>query len=226
MIDLYNTMYQLPIETIQPQYDLIIPASIMALAFGILAGYNAAKHELRLAPAESMRPKAPKAGQKTLFEKMNVVWQRFSFSWKIIIRNLFRYKKRIAFTTVGMILSTALLLTALGLNDSLNYMMEQQFSKIQHYDLKVNLDKMVNLDELSYFNNLAHIVKMEPVMEMGIELRHDWYTKKMGITVFISDSDLYRLSDPGGTRVHLPDQGILLPEKLSRILLLKSANMQ
>jgi putative ABC transport system permease protein len=221
MIDLYNTIYQLPLEDFKPQYGLIVPASLLALCFGLLAGFNAAKSELRLVPAESMRPEAPKAGQKTLFERIEALWRCFNFSWKMIVRNLFRYKRRIGFTAVGIILATGLLLTALGMNDSINYMVDQQFSQIQQYDLKVNLDQLLNVNQLSYLQTLTHVVKMEPMVEMSMELRNGWRTKKMGLTVLTRDSKLYRISDRDGKLIRLPKQGILLPERLSRLLNIK-----
>ncbi|MGE5607502.1 MAG: ABC transporter permease, partial [Bacteroidota bacterium] len=62
------------------------------------------------------------------------------------------------------------------------------------------------------------VVKMEPMIEMGMELRHDWRKKRMGITVLMPDSKLYRIYDSNGNPARLPEQGILLPEKLRRIL--------
>jgi putative ABC transport system permease protein len=221
MLNIYNNLYQLPLAAIKPQYGLIVSASLLALGFGLLAGFNAAKHELRLAPAESMRPKAPKAGTKTLIERIVCLWRRLNFSWKIIVRNLFRYKKRVAFTAVGIILATALLLTACGMNDSLDYLIDKQFSDIQQYDLKVNLNQLSNRDALKYFDSLPHVVKTEPMVEMGMELRNGWRVKKMGLTVLPQESELYRIVDVKGTPVPLPARGILLPERLGRLLNLR-----
>jgi putative ABC transport system permease protein len=218
MIHLYNGLYQLPLEEMKPQYDLIIPASLLALVFGLMAGLTAVKSELRLAPAESMRSKAPKAGQKTFIENIGILWQSLNFSWKIILRNLFRYKKRVAFTAVGIILATALLLTALGMNDSIDYLIDQQFTGIQQYDLKVNLNQSVNVNALSYFRSLPHVTRVEPMVEMSMELYNGWRTKKMGLTVLTPQSELYRVTNQNGARIPLPDQGILLPEKFCRLL--------
>jgi putative ABC transport system permease protein len=225
LLSLYNSIYQLPLGNSKPQYDLVIPASLMALGFGLLAGYNAVKVELRLVPAESMRPKAPKAGKKTLFEQIRILWRKLNFSWKIIIRNLFRYKKRIIFTAVGIIMATALLLTALGMSDSIKYMITKQFTQIQQYDLKVNLEQLFNVNELSYLKSIAHVVKMEPMVEMGVEFRNGWRTKKMGLVVLNPGSELYRLADGNGKRIHLTEGGMLLSERASEILGLQDGDV-
>lgn len=217
IIAIYNNVYQLPLERIKPQYDLIIPATALTLFFCLLAGYNSSKNELQLAPAESMRPKAPKAGYKTLVEKIGSLWQRLNFSWKIILRNLFRYKKRALLTSIGIVFATALLLAALGMMDSTNYLIDQQYSNIQLYDLKVSFNQFLHPSEISYFHNLAHVTKVEPMLEIGMELRNGWRAKKIGLTGLIANSSLYRITDRDGRIIEVPEDGILISDQLGRL---------
>ena len=58
--------------------------------------------ELRGKPAILLRPKAPKKGKKVLLERWKFVWNKLSFTWKITIRNIFRYKKRVFMTIIGV----------------------------------------------------------------------------------------------------------------------------
>lgn len=218
MMALYNTVYQLPLEQIKPHFDLIIPASLLALFFCILAGYNSCKNELRLVPAESMRPKAPKTGVKTLLEQMGFIWRRFNFSWKIIFRNLSRYKKRALLTSIGIIFATALLLAALGLNDSVGFLVEQQYTTIQRYDLKVTFNRMLAPAELNYLRNLPHVSRLEPQLQLGVELRNGWRVKKSGLIGFPEDPQLHQVTDRSGRPVPVPSKGVLISEQLSQIL--------
>lgn len=218
LMQVYNEVYQLPLEQMTIHYDLILPASLLTLCFCLLAGYNSCKNELKLPPAESMRPKAPKSGTKTWIERIGPLWRNFSFSWKIILRNLFRYKRRALLTSIGIICATALLLTAVGLNDSIGFLVDQQYSTIQRYDLKATFDTMLAPAELSYIRSLPHVTRMEPVTEIGVEIRHGWRTKKAGLTGLIRDSRLYRVVDRSGAPVAIPAGGVLIPEKLGQIL--------
>ncbi len=218
MMALYNTVYQLPLEQIKPHYDLIIPASLLALFFCLLAGYNSSKNELRLVPAESMRPKAPKTGVKTWLERMTFLWRRFNFSWKIIFRNLSRYKKRALLTSIGIIFATALLLAALGLNDSIGFLVEQQYSTIQRYDLKVTCNEMLAPSELNYIRSLPHVSRLEPQLQLGVELRNGWRVKKSGLIGFIKNPQLHQVTDRSGRPVPVPQNGVLISEHLSQTL--------
>ena len=49
-----------------------------------------------------MRPKAPRSGKRVLLERFTPLWRRLSFLQKVTARNLFRYKKRILMTVVGI----------------------------------------------------------------------------------------------------------------------------
>jgi putative ABC transport system permease protein len=218
MMNLYNTMYQLPLEQMKLHYGLIVPASLLALFFCLLAGYNSCKNELRLVPAESMRPKAPKTGVKTWLEQMVFLWRRFSFSWKIIFRNLSRYKKRVALTSIGIIFATALLLIALGLNDSIGYLVKQQYSTMQKYDLKVTFNTMLAPVELNYIRSLPHVSHLEPQFQMGVELRNGWRVKKTGLIGLTQNSRLQQVTDRDGRVVPVPAKGILISEQLSQTL--------
>lgn len=218
MMALYNTVYQLPLEQMKPHYDLIIPATLLALFFCLLAGYNSCKNELRLVPAESMRPKAPKIGVKTWLERVVFLWRRFNFSWKMIVRNLSRYKKRALLTSVGIIFATALLLAALGLNDSIGFLVEQQYSTMQRYDLKVTFNGMLDPSELNYIRSLPHVSRLEPQLQLGVELRNGWRIKKSGLIGFTKNPRLHQVTDRSGQPVPVPLNGVLISEQLGQTL--------
>jgi putative ABC transport system permease protein len=218
MIRLYNTIYQLPLEQMQAHYELVIPALLLALIFCGIAGYNSCKKELRLVPAESMRPKAPKTGTRTGMERIGFLWRRFNFSWKIIFRNLFRYKRRVLLTSIGIIFASALLLAALGLNDSIGYLVDQQYSTIQQYDLRVMLKGMTDPAGLNSIRSLPHVSRLEPVVGLGVEISNGWRTKKLGLNGLPEQSRLYRVTDRAGRPVVVPKEGILISNQLSETL--------
>lgn len=85
-------------------------------------------------PCDLMRPKAPKNGKKIFLEKFPKLWSKISFSNKITIRNLFRYKKRVTVTLCGIIGCTALILSGFGLRDGILATPNESFDNILTYD--------------------------------------------------------------------------------------------
>ena len=94
------------------------------------------RRALEEVPAELIRPKAPEAGKQLVFEKMRF-WSRISFLNKVMIRNIFRYKQRLAMMLVGIGGCTALLLTGFGLRDSIVNIVDFQYEEVTVYDMEV-----------------------------------------------------------------------------------------
>lgn len=88
-----------------------------------------------------MRPKAPIPGKRLLIERAGFLWRAFSFKTKVTLRNLFRYKKRLFTTILGVGGCTAILLIGFGLRDSINSMMDVQYEEISHYDASIFLEQ-------------------------------------------------------------------------------------
>ena len=87
-------------------------------------------------PAELIRPKAPDAGKKILMEYLPF-WGKISFLNKVTIRNIFRYRQRLAMMLVGIGGCTALLVTGFGLRDSIVNVVDYQFQEVTTYDMSV-----------------------------------------------------------------------------------------
>lgn len=224
LLSLFNMLYNLPIGDTAVDFRIVLPAALLALIFCVAAGYNACRKELYQVPAQSMRPKPPASGKKMFLENIRLLWENINFSWKIILRNLFRYKKRSAMASIGIIFSMILLLVALGFQNSIDYLMHEQFHEIQRFDIKINLTQMMNADELAYIRSIKHIKSVEPVLESGVEITSSWKKKNIGITAFGRDSKLYGIFDLEGNPVVIPQEGILLPKKLMDTLSLQTGD--
>lgn len=107
--------------------------------------------ELKCAPSDLIRPKAPDAGKRILLERIGFIWNRLSFMQKVSARNIFRYKKRIFMMLLGIGGCTALVLTALGLNDTIQGVVDEQYKNIVLYDYELSLAYDMNAEEQKIF---------------------------------------------------------------------------
>lgn len=168
-----------------------------------------------------MREKSPITGKKIAIEKLEFIWRRISKLDRIIVRNLFRYKRRAFLTSLGIIFSSSILLVALSMNDSVNFMVKQQYGDIQNYDIKVKFSKLVSVDDLSTIKDIQHVTELEPILETGIELSNGWRSKEVGFTALIQNPEMYKVEDKSGNSVTLPQNGLLISEKLASTLGIK-----
>ena len=157
----YASAYHLP--TMQYTNPLMISLLSVGMIFlAILAATGGALiATLKEPAAQLMRPKAPPAGKRILLERITFLWRRLPFTWKVTARNLFRYKKRLFMTLLGVAGCTALLLAALGLRDSLGVVTGKQFGEIQTYQLTLTLrkagDETANLELADLLENPAFV---------------------------------------------------------------------
>lgn len=139
-------------------YSLIglLIAIILICGASLLTAYIVLKEK----PSELLRPKSPKIGKKIFIEKFKI-WKKLRFSTKISIRNIFRYKKRIIVTIIGIAGSTALLLVGFGLKDSIQDIVKFN-NNVFVYNKMISLkgtddDELEN--KLEENKNITNIVK-------------------------------------------------------------------
>ena len=149
IISAYGSIYTIPNGG--APYPIQLDSALLAGLFGIgvtlLSTMAAVLSSLKEEPSSLMLPKAPKAGSKILLERIGPLWFRLSFSWKVTIRNLVRYKRRLIMTLVGIAGCTALLLVAFGLRDSISDVIDSQWPTLFHYDYIVGMTSDVSSEE-------------------------------------------------------------------------------
>ena len=121
--------------TFSPLWTIIAFAIAIAIACSLLPAYWVVRKELKEVPASLFLAKVPKAGSRILLEKIDFIWKRMSFTYKVTARNLFRYKKRMLMTIFGVAGCTALLVMGFGIRDSISGLASKQFGQILHYDM-------------------------------------------------------------------------------------------
>lgn len=147
---IYNTwrlMYYLPpIKLSFPIHFLIICISIFS-ALMMFVTYLVLNDTLKEDPASLMHPKAPKSARKTFIEKIQLIWERLSFTSKITARNLIRYKSRFFMTVIGVAGCMGLLLVGFGIKDSISEIINIQYDDIFEYNYQINLKNDHHIEE-------------------------------------------------------------------------------
>ena len=130
----YGMMYILPRAMTPVHLDYLLGCAAVSIGCTCLTAVLACYGQMRGYPAALMRPKAPKAGKRILLERIKPIWNHLSFSWKVTMRNFFRYKKRVLMTIVGIAGCTALLMAGFGIRYSITSILDLQFGELFVYD--------------------------------------------------------------------------------------------
>lgn len=129
--------------------ELLVICIAVSLICSMGTTYFACKNELRGMPAELIRPKAPAAGKRILLERVGFIWKRMKFLHKVTARNVFRFKKRMFMMIIGIAGCTALVLTGLGIRDSVSNLAEFQYNDIDTHDIEVTFSEEITKEVAS-----------------------------------------------------------------------------
>ena len=222
----FRIMYAIPGLDYKMQVPLFVLAVLAAVACTTGAAIWACMSTLMDTPANLMRPRSPKAGKRVFLEYIKPLWRRLSFTWKVTMRNLFRYQKRFWMTVIGIGGCTALIVTGFGLHESIFDVLNKQFDEISLYDATVGLNEDLSeeqkqsiqtyLDgEESVGDYLFTYQEMRDASTTGIS--YDVYLFAVdNVEEFGRFVDLRHRSDH--SKVELDGSGVVIDEKLAELL--------
>ena len=106
-------------------------------------------------PADLMRLKSPKKGKRIFLERINFIWSHLKFKYKSTFRNIFRNKRNLILTLIGVSGSTALLVAGFGIKNSVDYTGQYQYRDMQLYDIEVSINSnQTNIAALESYDKI------------------------------------------------------------------------
>ena len=236
----YSIIYAVPPLDLPLPIDWGVALSAAGLGVGVtlLTTWVTVYSSLREPPATLMLPRAPKAGRRILLEHVMPIWRRLSFSWKVTARNLFRYKRRLLMTVIGISGCASLLLVGFGLHDSIWDIIDLQYGPIIHYDTTVGLsdastelDVSAVTDYLGSAGGASDIVRVqrESMQATGTGPSTS-ATSKTHVTVIVPQDSLQAQEAvtfrdrTTGAAVAFDDDAVLVTEKLASLYGIKAGD--
>lgn len=223
LFGVYTSSFTIPSLITYFNFEASIIIIVVCFLTMATVTYIAANRDFKYMPANLLRPVAPKMGRKVILERIPLIWNHLSFTWKVTIRNLFRYKKRIIMTIIGISGCTALLLTGFGIRDSVNSLLDKQFKEIQTYEALLFLDEnkeepTKEITELLNQNNITNEIytNMESYTFKAQNKTLDVYVMAFEDTTNLSD--YLHLKDLEGNQLTLDDYGVIITEKMAELL--------
>lgn len=219
---LINNIYKLLFDLPKFYLTLNIKQSILGFLIAILCICGTTLYtvlmQLKEKPAELLRAKAPKPGKKILLERIHFIWKRIKFSNKITIRNICRYKKRVAVTIFGIAGCCALMLCGWGIKDSITDIPTMQYQHVLTLDAIVNFNNVskekaaesLNNDNIESYTLMSLISGTCDNYEVTINVVSDNYNKFL---------HLYDINSK--EEVTLNDNEVIVSDKLAQLLKLK-----
>ncbi len=226
ILKMYRLMYTLPATVISPNSDSSLLGLTLIFICIVGATIYAVVKDLSEKPANLLRPKAPKMGKRVFLERITPIWKHLNFSNKVTVRNIFRYKKRVLMTIIGILGCTALILTGFGIKDSISAILPNQFENIFTYDFQITMKESLEeskkeeiFNKLKEADGINNVVKT--YMTSGTVI-NDKKREEVQIVVPENEEELknvIKLKDIKSTdEVKLKDDEIMLTDKLAELI--------
>jgi putative ABC transport system permease protein len=220
LVHMYTLFFKFPSLTFTMDW------SALGLALGVSAGACAAGvasvvlQAVRLPPAEAMRPEPPVDFKPSLLERMGLT-KGFSPAFRMALRNIERRPVQAAFTIAGLALATGLMVLPGSMADSIDHILTYQWNDVQRQDVVAFLREPGSASALNDLENLPGVIRAEPIRSVNARIRFGHRSRKLAITGMPEDADLNRLLNGSGEIVTLPEEGLVMSEKLAEILAVK-----
>lgn len=198
-------------------YSQVIIISIISLVSTIIAiSYVFLKTD-KEKPAELLREKRDNSGKKVFIEKISFYWESRTPSQKLTIRQMLLNKVRILMTVIGVLGCTGLLLSALGIRDTVDNVAKSVYSKTYLFEEKLylNTESLQDgiLDDV-YSNNDSFMQEMRLSVESNNK-------KKMSSVYILENNELIKFYDDDNEEIKLKENQLLITEKIADIYSLK-----
>ncbi|WP_296866409.1 ABC transporter permease [uncultured Methanobrevibacter sp.] len=207
-----TSRYSLPVW--HPGFDMsfVYVALIMVLS-SLLVSYLAARNISKENPANTMRPKAPNISTSGFLENSRI-WNKANFNIRWNYRDAKRNKFRALMAIVGVMGCVALLISAFGMNDSMENIKHWEYDDISHFESKLIIESGASLSDIE---DVKKEVNGSTIMEQAIEIKGHGNEKTASLLV-LNDTTLISQTDKDGNSINLSSRDISLSAKTAESL--------
>ncbi|SHJ12308.1 putative ABC transport system permease protein [Dethiosulfatibacter aminovorans DSM 17477] len=218
MTMLFLEYFYIPVMKFTIYPENIARAMILSSIFCTFAGMFGARKAVSMTPADAIRDEPTVTGHSIFMERITFIWNRLTFSWKMIYKYIFREKKKSVFISLGAAFTVAMGMMTFWMIDMLTVVFINYFGGFLAMDYSVEFMQPVNENALKDLEKLIGPDLIEGKIELPFEMqygREKIYVKIVGVE---KDTPFYKFRDFVGNEVPLPDEGMIISSNLGTVL--------
>ncbi len=221
---MYAKLFHFPEFTYHLTYDVALTAVLVSIVASVLGAWSSIHKAVSLPPAEAMRPEPPTSFKPTILERLNL-GHLLSPVVRMILRQLERHPVKTGLSVLAISLAVAIIVLGNFMEDSVDYVMEAQFNRVQKYDMSVVTIEPVSSSAIYEIASMPGVIHSEPTRSASTRFRAGPRSRRVSIQGLPVNSSLYGLIDIDGNEISLPPDGLVISRKLGDILDIKVGDM-
>lgn len=214
---LYGTYFAFPFLVFTRSPDHYVLAAVLSVAAAVFGAMRALREVVRLPPAVAMQPPAPPRFRHLLpavFSVRGLLRQPAV----MMLRNVTRHPLRVAFTMLGMAMSTGILIVSLYIGGAMEQLIDVTYFQADRQDATVSFVEKRPANVVTQLARLPGVLAAEPVREVPARVRNGHIEQRVAIIGRPRDADLSRIIDTDLRPVVLPETGLALSDWLADML--------
>lgn len=225
---IYEMLYEFPEYLLVFDTYYVLVATLIAAIVAILSTIFCSYKTFKETPVSLLKAKVGRYSKRFILERIPFIWNNIHLTTKITLKNIFRYKTRFIMTVVGIGGCLALMLTGLSLRSSITDMIPAQYGGLFKVDAQIFYKESITRNEIiestKYIESLENVSKATTANFTTVKTFNN--SKSININaVTLTENDykeFIELRDVKSNEfVNLNKDGVLISEKLAKILKLK-----
>ncbi len=227
LADLYNQFFRFPFLIFHIDAGVFVLAAGVTVLAAMAGAVRAVWGVMRLRPAVAMQPATPVRYRHVLgrLHGPSAWMRRLPQSAVMIGRHIGRWPLRAAFTALGIAMSVAVLVATLFMEDSVAHLIDVTFFQADRQDATLTFTTERPIATLSDIARLPGVQTVEPVRVLSVRLKLGPVSRRVAIEGRQPGASLSRIIGMDGRPLRLPETGLVLTDKLARILGAKTGDL-
>jgi putative ABC transport system permease protein len=215
--EMYGQFFRLPAYEYRLELWVVATAVLLTAGAATLGTLTAVRRAVVLPAAEAMRPEPPAEYRRLWLERIGFA-QLLSPAGRMILRRIGRQPVRAALTVFGIALSCAILVMGSFVEDTIDYMIEFQFFRVQRFDVSLGFIEPSGSRAVHDAAHLPGVTRVEPFRGAPARVRFGARHRRVGITGVVPDPQLFRPLDEKGRPVVVPGEGLVVSSRMADVL--------
>jgi len=224
LTQIYARFFHFPFLIFERNPDVYAVAAGLSIAAAVAGALKAVYSAASLPPATAMQP-APPTRYARAGVTSRIAGKLFSQLAIMAFRHMGRWPLRTGFTVFGTSMAVALLITALFLFGSVNFMIDTVFFRTERQDATITFANPLPPRALHDVSGLPGVFFVEPFRVMAVDMERGSLKERVSIIGKLQSPRLSRILDLDLMPVTLAAQGLILSERLAEKLDVRSGDV-
>jgi putative ABC transport system permease protein len=217
MLKLYTQFYRFPYLYFRLDAIVFVGAVGISLVAALIGSFSAVRRATTLPPAQAMAPPAPTSYHGSFMQRLPFLGV-LDQPTRMVLRHILRWPWRAGLSVLGIAMAFSVLLSSMYWIDAIERIITVQYSLAQRDDMRITLTDPQSTRILHEVERLPGVLAVEPYRSVPVRFRFGHRERREALTGLRPDPDLNRVLDTDNLPVELPQDGILMADKLASLL--------